>query len=210
MKPALRFAILYLLCGLTALYLFLHADRVVPVNKPLAEFPRTVAGWQMTGQSEFSAGVLDVLKAADYLSRQYTNAAGSRVSLYLGYHSGGKGTGGIHSPKHCLPGSGWFELSSDRGSLDLGAERLKVVRAVYQKGEQKELYLYWFQVKGKTLSDEYSLKLAEITNSFLYRRRDSAFIRISVPFEADQAKAVALSEQFARDFHPVIQEFLPR
>lgn len=210
MKPALRFAIVYLLCGLTALYLFLHADRVVPVNKPLAEFPRTVADWQMTGQFEFSAGVLDVLKAADYLSRQYTDAAGGRVSLYLGYHSGGKGTGGIHSPKHCLPGSGWFELSSDRGVLDLGSERLKVVRAVYQKGEQKELYLYWFQVKGTSLSDEYSLKLAEITNSFLYRRRDSAFIRIGVPFETDQAKAVALGERFARDFHPVFQEFLPR
>lgn len=210
MKPAVRFAIVYLLCGLTALYLFLHNDRVVPVNMPLAEFPRTVTDWQMTGQSEFSAGVLDVLKAADYLSRQYTDASGNRVSLYLGYHSGGKGTGGIHSPKHCLPGSGWFELSSVRGGLQLSSERLKVVRAVYQKGEQKELYLYWFQVKGKTLSDEYSLKLAEITNSLLYQRRDSAFIRISVPFETDQARAEQAAERFARDFYPVIQTFLPR
>lgn len=210
MKPAQRFAIIYLLGGLTALYLFLHADQVVPSNKPLTEFPRTVADWRMTGQSEFSANVLDVLKAADYLMRQYTDTTGNRASLYLGYHSGGKGTGGIHSPKHCLPGGGWFELSSVRGGLDLGDERLKVVRAVYQKGEQKELYLYWFQVKGKTLSDEYSLKLAEITNSFLYRRRDSAFIRISVPFEANQARAEQVAEQFARDFNPVIQEFLPR
>lgn len=209
MKPALKFTIIYLLFGLVALYLNTHADISVPSNRPLAEFPRTQADWRMTGQSEFSTGVLDVLKAADYMSRQYTDATGSKLSFYLGYHSGGKGTGGIHSPKHCLPGSGWFEVSTKRGVLDLGKEQLQVVRAVYQKGEQKELYLYWFQVKGKTLSDEYSLKLAEITNSFLYRRRDAAFIRISVPFETDEAKALAQSERFVREFYPVIQEFLP-
>jgi EpsI family protein len=210
MKPFLRFLIIYLLFGITALYLFLHVDTAVPSNRPLADFPRTHATWTMTGQTEFSAGVLDVLRAADYLSRQYSDTAGSKVTLYLGYHSGGKGSGGIHSPKHCLPGSGWFEVSTRRGVLDLGREKLQVVRAVYQKDEQKELYLYWFQVKGRTLSDEYSLKLAEILNSFLYGRRDSAFIRISVPFETDEAKAVEAGERFARDFYPVVQEFLPR
>jgi len=210
MKPALRFLIVYLLFGITALYLFLHEDTAVPSNRPLADFPRTHTTWSMTGQYEFSAAVLGVLRASDYLSRQYSDTAGNKVTLYLGYHSGGKGSGGIHSPKHCLPGSGWFEVSTRRGVLDQGSEKLQVVRAVYQKDEHKELYLYWYQVKGTTLSDEYSLKLAEILNSFLYSRRDSAFIRISVPFEADEARAVEAGERFAREFYPVIQEFLPR
>ncbi len=209
MKPSTRFVSIYLLLGALALYLHLHADVQIPANKPFSEFPRTVAEWQMTSQSEFSAGVLRVLKAADYFSRQYTDTAGNRVSLYLGYYSGGKDSGGIHSPKHCLPGSGWFELWTKRGMLDLPAGRLRVVRAVYQKGGQKELYLYWFQVREKTLSDEYSLKLAEITNSLFSRRRDSAFVRISVPFDTDQAKAIQVAERFARAFYPSIQEFLP-
>lgn len=210
MKPLTRFIIIYLLFGTLALYLHLHADLQVPANKPFSEFPRTVAEWRMTSQSEFSAGVLSVLKAADYFSRQYTDTAGNRVSLYLGYYSGGKDSGGIHSPKHCLPGSGWFELWTKRGMLDLQTGPLRVVRAVYQKGGQKEFYLYWFQVRGRSLSDEYSLKLAEITNSLLYRRRDAAFIRISVPFDTDQGKAVRVAERFARVFYPSIQEFLPR
>lgn len=204
-----RFITVYILFSLAALYLYLHADISVPVNRPLEEFPRSTAGWEMTSQFEFSAGVLDVLKAADYLSRQYTNVAGTKVSLYLGYHSGGKNSGGIHSPKHCLPGSGWFEVSTKQGILTINDQQLKVVRAVYQKGEQKELYLYWFQMMGKSISDEYSLKLAEIVNSMLYRRRDSAFIRISVPFDQDEAGAVRASEQFARDFYPALNSFLP-
>lgn len=210
MKNTVRFAIVYLLFGLVAVYLYLHTDVSVPINKPFEEFPRTQAGWQMTGKSEFSAAVLGVLKVADYLSRQYADADGNKVSLYLGYHSGGKGSGGIHSPKHCLPGSGWLELSTRQGELQMGGVHLNVVRAVYQKGGQKELYLYWYQVKGQTLSSDYLLKLAEIKNSLLYSRRDSAFIRISVPFESDEQVASARAEKFARDFYPAIQAFLPQ
>lgn len=210
MKTPLRFALIYLLFGCVALYLHLHTTVVVPSLKPLDSFPQQQADWRMTSEWSFSAGVLDVLKAADYISRQYTDGAGNKVTLYVGYHSGGKDAGGIHSPKHCLPGSGWYEISSQRGTMDLQQGPLKVVRAIYQKGEQKELFLYWFQVRGRSLSDEYSLKLAEITNSLLYRRVDSAFIRISVPFETDQARAVALGERFTRDFYPLLQEFLPR
>lgn len=210
MKTPLKFVIVYLLFGLTALYLHLHTTVAVPSIRPLADFPQQQADWRMSSEWTFSANVLNVLKAADYISRQYTDAAGNRVTLYVGYHSGGEDSGGIHSPKHCLPGSGWYEVSSQRGTLELQGQRLKLVRSIYQKGGDKELFLYWFQVKGKSLSDEYSLKLAEITNSLLYRRADSAFIRVSVPFETNQEKAVALGERFVKDFYPLLQEFLPQ
>jgi EpsI family protein len=210
MKTPLKFVIVYLLFGLTALYLHLHTTVAVPSIRPLADFPQQQADWRMSSEWTFSANVLNVLKAADYISRQYTDTADNRVTLYVGYHSGGEDSGGIHSPKHCLPGSGWYEVSSQRGTLELQGQRLKLVRSIYQKGGDKELFLYWFQVKGKSLSDEYSLKLAEITNSLLYRRADSAFIRVSVPFETDQEKAVALGERFVKDFYPLLQEFLPQ
>ncbi len=203
-----RFIIVYILLALVGLYINLHADVTVPTNKPFSEFPVQAGSWRMTGQSEFSADVLNVLKPTDYIARQY-EGGGSRVGLYIGYHGGGKESGGIHSPKHCLPGSGWYEVSTRRDTLDVGTERINLVRAIYQKGESKEMFLYWFQVRDHSLSDEYSLKAAEIANSFLYRRRDSTFVRISVPFETDEAKARAVGEQFIRDFHPVIRAFLP-
>jgi EpsI family protein len=205
-----RFIVVYTLLGITALYLFTHADTAVPMNKPFSEFPVRVGTWQMTAQHQFSDDVLGVLKPADYLSRQYAAPDGRQVSLYLGYHSGGKDSGPIHSPKHCLPGGGWYEVSTEKVVADAGATKINLVRAIYQKGESKELFLYWFQVRDNSLDNEYSLKLAEILNSLTSRRRDSTFVRISVPFETDRDKAVALGMQFIRDFQPVIREFLPK
>lgn len=205
-----RFVIVYVLLAIVALYLNTHADISVPPNKPFAEFPVRVGGWHMTRQDTFSDNVFNVLLPTDYLLRRYETEDGKRADLYIGYHGGGKGTGGIHSPKHCLPGSGWFQVSSDRMLLDIGNEKINLVRAVFQKGESKELFLYWFQVRDRSLSDEYSLKLAEITSSMFHRRRDASFIRITVPFETDQARAMATGTEFIKAFYPDIRGFLPR
>ncbi|NTW80784.1 MAG: EpsI family protein [Geobacteraceae bacterium] len=210
MNKWLRFIIVYALFAAAALIINFHRDTAIPMNRPFSDFPKQVQSWQMTSRAEFSANVLNVLKATDYLYRQYNDAAGKTVSLYIGYHNGGKDSGGIHSPKHCLPGSGWYEASSRRGVLDIPGGTINLVRAVYQKGDSKELFVYWFQVRDRSISDEYSLKMAEIVNSVLYRRRDESFIRVSVPVDTDVDRAVARGEQFIRDFEPSIREFLPR
>jgi EpsI family protein len=164
----------------------------------------------MSKQKEFSDNVLGVLKATDYLFREYTDAGGRKVGLYIGYHGGGKDGGEIHSPKHCLPGSGWYEVSSHRGVLETPKGTINLVRAVYQKGESRELFIYWFQVRDRSISNEYSLKIVEIFNSARQNRRDASFIRVSVPFETDRDQAVATGEQFIRDFEPLFREYLPQ
>lgn len=204
-----RFMAVYLLMIITGLFINLHSDIAVPINRPFNEFPKSNQGWQMTSQSVFSERELKMLKPTDYLYRDYLGSGGSHVELYIGYHGGGKDSGGIHSPKHCLPGSGWYKVKNNEISLDVGTKNINLVKAIYQKGEVKTLFLYWYQLKGKSLSDEYSLKLSEILNSIFYRRRDSAFIRISVSFEADEEKAFSTGIQFIRDFYPAIQDFLP-
>jgi EpsI family protein len=204
-----RFITVYMLLIAAGLYLNLHNDITVPMNKPFDLFPVAVREWRLTGESSLPDSVQKVLKATDVLSRQYVSPEGKQVNLYIGYHGGGKESGEIHSPKHCLPGSGWNEVSTRRTQLDVAGERLNLVQAVYQKGENRELFLYWFQLRNKTISEEYSLKMAEITNSILNRRRDAAFVRISVPFGMDEEQALACGVLFIRDFYPVIREFLP-
>ena len=204
-----RFIIVFILLGAAGLYVNFHADITVPMNRSFTEFPTAVGQWRMVSQDEFSENILEVLRPTDYLSRTYVGGDGRKVELYIGYHGGGKSGGEIHSPKHCLPGSGWYEASSSRSEMDVGSGKINLVRAVYQKGEEKDIFLYWFQVRDRSLSDEYSLKLAEISGSMLYRRRDASFIRISVPVGNGLEQATATGERFVRDFYPVIREFLP-
>ena len=204
-----RFVVVYVMLIVVGLYINIHTDREVPTNKPLAEFPVSVQSWRMTSQSEFSQGVLSVLRPTDYISRQYRGDSGRTVNLYIGYHGGGKDSGEIHSPKHCLPGSGWYKVASDDMEMGVNGEKLNLVKAVYQNGEQREMFLYWFQVRGKSISNEYALKLAEIVNSLLHSRRDSAFIRISVPMESGGELASVDGKRFVEDFYPVVRRFLP-
>ncbi len=204
-----HFLALYLLLFAAGLYLNLHSDLSVPMNRPLQQFPTTVNSWRMTEEGRLSGDVQNVLKASDVLIRQYQGAQGEKVQLYIGYHGGGKGGGEIHSPKHCLPGSGWLEHSSNRYTIKAGKDELNLVQAVYQKGESSELFLYWYQVRGKSLSEEFSLKGEQILNSVLHRRRDASFIRVSIPFQGDERQALAVGERFVKEFLPAIRSFLP-
>ncbi|MFA7059611.1 MAG: exosortase A [Pedobacter sp.] len=204
-----KFVSVFVLLTTVALYLNLHKDLEVPMNKTFDQFPKVVSGWRMTQEFAMADNIQKVLRATDTLTRRYEAADGKLVDLYIGYHGGGKDSGEIHSPKHCLPGSGWFEVSTKRRLLDVSGSKINLVQAVYRKGDNRQMFLYWFQVQDKTISDEYSLKIAEIVNSIINRRRDASFIRISVPFESDEQGAVAIGERFIRDLLPTMHEFLP-
>jgi EpsI family protein len=206
----LRLYLVYALLILSALFIALHQDNHEPTLQPLTSIPLNAGGWAKVDETYFSEAVLKVLRPTAYLYRVYADDAGHRVSLYIGYHGGGADSGPIHSPKHCLPGSGWHSLSETTTSINVAGKPVSVVEAEYQNGSQRELFLYWFQVKGQTLTNEYSLKFAEITNSILYSRRDSAFVRISVPHQEGDDTAIVIGEQFVRTFYPYIEAVLPK
>ena len=204
-----RFFVVYVLLLGAIFFIYFHEDVSVPVNRPLAEIPTRLGSWRMLSQAQFDENILAVLKPTDYLSRVYIDEARNRVSFYLGYHGSGPESGPIHSPKHCLPGSGWQLFSTKEKKLSLGGENISMVQAVYQNGDVRELFLYWFQVRGESITNEYVLKFTEIKNSILSSRRDSAFIRFSVSFEDDLDAAVAVGERFIKDFYPEISAVLP-
>lgn len=210
MIPRSRILIVFALLGLTWAFMLLHKDRPISAVRPLDEIPDSFAGWRMAGQSSFSQEILAVLRPTDYLSRRYVDGGGGKVDLYVGYHGGGEGSGDIHSPRHCMPGSGWFEFSSERQRLDVAGRPLNLVCTVYGLGDMRQLLLYWYDVQGRTVNDDYSLKLWETLGSLASGRRDASFIRIAVPFEGDKGKAYDLGLRFVRDVVPILDTFLPR
>jgi len=205
-----RFFVIFLLLGLTAVYVFTCSETSVPVGKSLEFFPQQVGDWSMTGQARFDERVLAVLLPTDYLSRTYIDKQNNSVSLYIGYHDGGPLSGPIHSPKQCLPGSGWSRLSDGVYQVDVNGDRVDYVGAIYQKDAEHQLFLYWFQVREQLLTNEYALKLAMTKNSLFSNRRDSSFIRLSVMVTDGKDQGFAIGEQFIRDFFPAIREALPR
>ena len=209
MSPRWRFAV----CGLLLLatwFLLRSVDsRTVAVTRPLVQFPAVCQGWRMTSQEQFDGEVLKLLRPTDYLARHYESADGHKVSLYVGYHDGGSDSGEIHSPRHCLPGTGWQKLAVAPAVIPTPNGAIHAVRAVYQKGGAQELLYYWFQVRGRTLDNEYALKLAAVTGALFHGRRDAGFIKVSMPFEADEQGADAAMLGFIRHVYPELCRFLP-
>lgn len=201
-------AVVVLLAG-AALFMSFHKDLEVPLARPFEEFPAVHKGWRMATQSNLSDDILNLLRPTEYLSRRYVREDGQSVDMYLSFFDGNPEGGRIHSPKNCLNGVGRTQLSSERIQINIDGEAVNLVRAVYGSGESKEVLYYWFAMRGQTISDEYSLKLAEITGSMFHRRRDQSFIRISVQASDDVGVTQKRIEDFLMDFYPVIREYLP-
>jgi EpsI family protein len=205
-----RFIVVAALLIVAGLFMYLHADIKVPMNRPFSDFPIRHLDWHMVSQAVFSANILAVLKPTDYLDRKYVNESGLPIELYIGYHGGGEGGGEIHSPKNCMLGSGWREGPEQQITIPVGDRKLQVNKAVYQNNGMNQLLLYWYEVKGRPLTSEYALKAHEIVNSAFYRRKDAAFISVSLIFDSDEEKAVSSGVKFINDFYPKIREFLPK
>jgi len=204
-----RFLILLILLACVGLYMNFHKDLVVPLARSFVDFPPTHNGWRMVGQSTLSENVMKVLMPTEYLSRRYASESGDVVDMYLSFFDGGPDSGRIHSPKNCVAGAGWTELSSERVVMNLGGEDVNLVKSIYAKDATREVIYYWFDMRGNTMSDEYSLKLAEITGSMFHRRRDQSFMRISVQARDNVDAAQKRVEDFLRDFYPLIRDYLP-
>lgn len=210
MIPVRNFVLVMLLLLAGGAGLLTPAGKVVPMSRPFAQFPATVGGWRMTNEEVLTPEVLRLLRPTDYLVRSYVGPGGTPVSLYVGYHDGSRDSGEIHSPKHCLPGSGWDVQSSRILRVTVDGHELNIVHAVYQRGGRKTLFLYWYQVMDRAVTSEVGLKAAEVLNAMLHGRKDAAFVRIVLPNYEEGNGVEEQGLAFLRTVYPLVMEFLPK
>lgn len=196
MIPRSRFVLLAGLFLCVAAYAQTPRVMPAPLPQPLERFPAVLGQWRMVGQEFFNPALLASLQPTDYLFRRYQRASGDAVDLYIGYHDGGRGSGPIHSPKNCLPGSGWSEISAKPLSVSPDGQPITVMAAWYAKGMEKTLFVYWFATGERILTSEIGLKAAELANTVIHGRRNAAFVRISLPAGADEQADLAKASDF--------------
>jgi EpsI family protein len=181
-------------------------------RRALAEFPREVGGWQQFGRDErFDAETEAVLRADDYVSRNYAAGDGRTASLYVGYYSTQRTGATYHSPLNCLPGSGW-ELK-EPATVEIkpsnGAPAFEANRYVIQHGNDRELLVYWYQGRGRAVASEYWDKAYTMFDSVRLRRSDGAMVRVLVPIRGSEDAALAAATQFASQVAPDLAPYVP-
>jgi EpsI family protein len=138
-----------------------------------------------------------------------TDAAGAPFSLYVGFYEQQSRGQTIHSPKNCLPGSGWEALTSTTHDVAVAGRTHTVNRYLLKRGEQKALVLYWYQGRGRVEANEYKVKLDLLRDSALRGRSDEALVRLVVPIETSEPEALALATEAAREVIPRVRVALP-
>jgi EpsI family protein len=183
-----------------------------PIHKSLASFPLHIDQWHGTEQ-EFESDILQVLKVDDYLLRQYRQEQGTSIGLYVGYYKSMRQGATYHSPKNCLPGSGWYFV--DTGKTHLAGvgphgQPVEINKFVIQKGLDKQLVLYWYQDRGRIITSEYWAKIYMVLDAITKNRTDGAFVRITVPYtHQSEEEILAQGKAFAEQIFPRLQEYLP-
>jgi EpsI family protein len=194
---------------LFALYLDVFPLReAIPLKKAFSDFPLFWNGW--SGKTyQFDNVTLEQLRVNEYVLREYRKG-GHSVTLYVGYYGTQRAGAQIHSPKHCLPGSGWSRISERIRTVTIhDAGKVSFVEAVYQKGDAKDVFIYWYKMKDAYITNDYALKMFMVVNSLRYRRNDAAFIRLSAPVTGNREETIRILEGFMKDFLPLLKDYLP-
>ena len=182
-----------------------------PSSIILKNFPNQIAGWEMRKDYPMEEEIQKVLKATDYLVRDYVSG-NSVANLYIAYFQSQRSGVAPHSPKNCLPGNGWVEESSDRVNVDVpGFPPVEANRYTVQKGEVRSVVLYWYQSRQRTVASEYRAKVFVVADAIRYNRSDTSLVRvITQVFNGDNERANRDALQFTRDVYPILTKELPQ
>jgi EpsI family protein len=127
------------------------------------------------------------------------------------YNSQRKGES-AHSPRSCIPGGGWrINAIAARDIAIAGAGTLSVNRVVIERGDTKQVVYYWFDQRGRVLTNEYLVKWYIFWDSLTRNRTDGAMLRLTAPVLAGQSEAAAdrTLEEFARTLVPALRPYIP-
>jgi EpsI family protein len=193
---------------------------IVPPSRPLDSVPSVLGTWQLAQTGVMEQEVLDVLKADDTLNRTYCTSAtgdcvktqqGTVANLFVAAFRTQRTGKAPHSPKNCLPGSGWERISSGELAIDVGRPApITVNRYVVAYGSQRDLVLYWYQSRDRAVADEYKAKFWVMADAVRLNRTDTALVRVIVPVvDRDETQAQDAATNFVKAFYSTLLEYLP-
>jgi exosortase D (VPLPA-CTERM-specific) len=203
-----------LLAGFAAIsWLAPRPTEIIPARESFIDFPMSLAGW--TGLREPMEGIyLDQLKLDDYLLATYANGKGGSVDLYMAYYNSQRKGEAVHSPRACLPGGGWQLSEFDQrtvAEIKIDSQRLRVNRTLIALGDRRQLVYYWFEQRGRVITNEFAVKWYLFWDAITRHRTDGALVRLmtALPPNGTVADADSRLIDMASQLAPILARYIP-
>ncbi len=190
-----------------------NRTEVIPERNVFNTFPMEIGEWK--GKRDIMESIyLDALKLSDYIIADYAGKENRPVNFYVAYYDSQRKGVSAHSPKSCLPGGGWQIAEFDQKTIDgvfVAGKQLRVNRTLIQLGDVKQLVYYWFQQRGRVVTNEYLVKWFLFWDALTRQRTDGALIRLTALVRPGQevAETDRLLQEFVGDVSSELDRFIP-
>jgi EpsI family protein len=150
------------------------------LERPLEEIGSVIDGWTSIDEKKLDARVLKSLIPTSYLSRTYQKGE-SQLDLFIAFYAQQRAGESMHSPKHCLPGSGWEIWRHGSAMVPIEGREVEINKYSIQNSGVRMLMFYWYQSKSRIIANEYVGKILLARDTLLTRRSGGSIVRVIVP-----------------------------
>jgi exosortase D (VPLPA-CTERM-specific) len=187
---------------------------IVPARLAFLDFPMVI-GQGCGSRDALEPIYVQSLQFDDYVLADFKGPAPRPINLYVAWYDSQRAGKSVHSPSTCLPGGGWKMTSFSQvevPGVSVAGQPLRVNRTVIALGDARQLVYYWFQQRGRVLTNEYLVKWYLFWDSLTRNRSDGSLVRLIVPLPegATEEQADRQLAQFAAELEPVLQQYVPR
>jgi len=186
---------------------------IIPDRGNFSGFPTNIGEWN--GKFDrLDSIILDTLKLDDYVIGNYRNSGGDTVNLYVAYYGSQRSGASVHSPRSCIPGGGW-KISEHTvvplEDVSIAGNPLNVNRVVIRKGDYTQLVYYWFQQRGRVITNEYLVKWYLFLDAMTRNRTDGSLVRLTafVSSGEDLVEADRRLASFAKEVSVLLSDYIP-
>jgi EpsI family protein len=214
-KPVAVIALAILLAAISLKFIIAHRSEAAPSRQELSQMPLVLGSWKGK-ESHLEKDVITALKFNDYFLADYRNESSNvTLNLYIAYYASQRKGASVHSPKTCMPGGGW-ELSGQQtlnfeNILATPQASLTVNKVQIQKANTKNIVFYWFQQRGRIITNEYQAKWLIFWDAITRNRTDGALVRVIASYSDESSKKIAEEEMrhFVAQLAPILPTYLP-
>jgi EpsI family protein len=203
-RPWLDAAVLTLLL-VAAAYRVTFIPSPISLSADLRDLPVHLENWTLDSGALPSAADIRLTAPDDEIVRNYRNASGDRVRLYIGYYR--RQEAGKELSHYAIE------------SLDAGAQRLALDRRpggrtefIRNRGGDKGTLLFWFDVNGRIVDNLLAAKAYTIWDGLTRRRTNAAVVVVHwepMTPRVDDASAEKSAMGFVRAVLPVLRRSFP-
>jgi exosortase D (VPLPA-CTERM-specific) len=212
--PAPLVAGTVLLVGLIAMSTLIpRPQEIVPSRASFARYPMSLGEWRGR-RGSLETVYTDQLQLDDYVLADYTAPDNTIVNLYISWYNSQRKGEAVHSPRACLPAGGWEMREFDQRDIPnvrIDGQPLRVNRVLIELGNQRQLVYYWFQQRGRIITNEFAVKWYLFWDSLTRHRSDGAMVRLVTPVPASNSAADADTHlaDVLRQISPDLTHYVP-